>query len=344
MTMTSENQMIGVALNRATLRRAVREFIEGQEGIEIASVTPTVTTAIARATNGIDVMVTESKTAIEAGHTDIVRAIAADDDTRLIVFTADATMAQLDLGIGKELLVEATSDQDVVSALRTAFAAKPAPPRRAAPPKRVSRSQSRPTPSRRPTLVLIGSSTGGPEALNAVLSKLPSRFPAPILVSQHMPASFTGLLAQTLDRACKLSVNEVTGPTVAMPGQIWIAPGDQHLIVSDATGKILLDGGPPENSCRPSVDVMFRSAAAHFGNRTVAIMLTGMGNDGRNGTQSLAEVGAHVIAQDQASSVVWGMPGAVVAAGLADEVLPVDQIADHLLARFPSRPPLGAPK
>ncbi len=343
--MSSDDQKIAVALGRATSRQAVRSFIESTAGLEAASVTPTVTTAIARATGGIDVMVTDSKTAIDGGHVEIVRAIAEDTHTRLIIFTGDTTMSPLDLGVDPGVFVEATSDQQMVSALRSELGSTtgaPRPARRA--PERAARPTTRPTASRRPTLVLIGSSTGGPEALSAVLSKLPSRFPAPILVCQHMPASFTGLLAKTLDRACHLSVSEVTEPTVPMPGQIWIAPGDRHLLIGDATGKIVLDGGAPENSCRPSVDVLFRSAVPHFGNRTVAIMLTGMGSDGRIGTKCLADAGAHIIAQDQATSVVWGMPGAVVAEGLADEVLPVDQIADHLLSRFPARPPVGSTK
>lgn len=342
--MTSRRLMVGVALNRATARRAVREFIDAEPGLEIASVTPTVTTALARATDGLDVMVTDSKTAIEAGHVEIVRAIGADANTRLIVLADDITMAQLDLGIDENVFVSAVSDEEMVEALRATLVAKPAPTRRPARPRPSKPKDGRPAPSRRPSLVVIGSSTGGPEALTAVLTPLPVSFPAPILVVQHMPASFTGLLANTLDRACPLSVREVSEPTVAMPGEVWIAPGDKHLLVGDATGKIILGSGAPENSCRPSVDVLFRSAAPHFGNRVVAVMLTGMGNDGQEGTRALAELGAHVIAQDKASSVVWGMPGAVVAAGLADEVLPLGRIADQLRARFHVRPPVGAPK
>ncbi|MFT4745150.1 MAG: two-component system chemotaxis response regulator CheB [Nitriliruptoraceae bacterium] len=181
---------------------------------------------------------------------------------------------------------------------------------------------------------VIGSSTGGPDALRVLFSALPHDFPLPILIAQHMPPDFTKLLADRLNGHAALTVVEATGGEQLRAGTAYLAPGDTHLVIKGrALGcETSLQHGPPENSCRPAADVLFRSAAEVFGARTVACVISGMGRDGMLGAIDLHHAGATIIAQDQATSVVWGMPGAVVNAGVAHKVLPLSQIAAELTA------------
>jgi two-component system chemotaxis response regulator CheB len=181
-------------------------------------------------------------------------------------------------------------------------------------------------------VVVIGVSTGGPDALLRVIPALPADFPVPILVVQHMPPMFTRLLAERLDTRSSLTVREAVDGAVPAAGQVWIAPGDWHLEVArnDAAARLVLHRNPPENSCRPAVDPLFRAAAAVWRQRTLAVVLTGMGQDGLRGAESIVQAGGSVLAQDEASSVVWGMPGYVAAAGLAERVLPLEEIAPTL--------------
>lgn len=203
-------------------------------------------------------------------------------------------------------------------------------------------------PSDEVALVAIGASTGGPKALATVLGSLPGDLAVPVMITQHMPPVFTGFLAGRLDGASALSVREAVAGDLLEPGCAYLAPGDHHLVLRRSARGIVtvLDQSPPENWCRPSVDVMFRSIAEVVGGDVLAVMLTGMGHDGRDGTALLKERGARVIAQDEASSVVWGMPGAVATAGLADEVLALDRIgrsiARHVEAGHPRTATTGA--
>lgn len=181
-------------------------------------------------------------------------------------------------------------------------------------------------------LVAIGASTGGPNALAEVLSVLPKQFPASILITQHMPPLFTTLLADRLNQVCPLTVREAVDGAEVLPGEVWLAPGDRHLVVErDGTSvRLRLDPCPPEDSCRSAVDVMFRSIASVYLNRTLAVVLTGMGTDGIVGCRHLREQGSRVLVQDQASSVVWGMPRAVVEAGLAERILPLNELGSEI--------------
>jgi two-component system, chemotaxis family, protein-glutamate methylesterase/glutaminase len=185
----------------------------------------------------------------------------------------------------------------------------------------------------RPRAVLIGVSTGGPIALNHLLPEFPDDFPVPILVVQHMPPMFTRLLAERLGSLCRLAVHEARQGEPVSAGKILVAPGGFHMKVQGGGDyvRICLDESPPQNSCRPAVDVLFASAGEVYGAATLAVVLTGMGQDGLRGSQILKARGAGILAQDEASSVVWGMPGAVVGAGLADRVLPLDQVAPEIL-------------
>ena len=187
-----------------------------------------------------------------------------------------------------------------------------------------------------PAAVVIGVSTGGPAALDTILSALPASFPLPILVVQHMPDLFTRQLAERLNTRCALSVREAEEGMAVRAGQVYIARGNWHMKLTPAAAPgqphtLHLDQAPQENHCRPSVDVLFRSAAQVYGGGVLAAMLTGMGHDGLAGTRILHKLGATVLAQDEATSAVWGMPGAIVHEGLAHAVLPLRRIAAEIL-------------
>jgi two-component system chemotaxis response regulator CheB len=185
-------------------------------------------------------------------------------------------------------------------------------------------------------VVAVGCSTGGPDALTVVLQGLPTDLAVPMVVTQHMPPVFTKMFAERLNRSTPLTVVEAGDGMTLEPGTVYIAPGDKHLVLQRrGTATVTqLSGAPPENSCRPAVDVMFRSVSALYGAAAYAVVLTGMGHDGRAGAKELRTAGAEVLAQDEATSVVWGMPGAVVGAGLADAVLPLDRIASAVVTRL----------
>lgn len=187
----------------------------------------------------------------------------------------------------------------------------------------------------RPRVVAIGVSTGGPAALSAILPQLPAEFPLPILIVQHMPPLFTRFLAERLCSSCRLSVKEAGQGDPVSAGNILIAPGDFHMKVTGngSAAHVYLDQSPPQNSCRPAVDALFSSIGHAYGGAVIAVLLTGMGQDGLRGVEILKAQGASILAQDEASSVVWGMPGAVVNAGLADCVLPLDKIVPEILRR-----------
>ncbi len=224
---------------------------------------------------------------------------------------------------------------------------RPMPPRQAGQPIQPSTAEepqaplpSRTVPSRGmvakskvpPALMLIGSSTGGPQALETVLSRLPGNLPIPVLIVQHMPPLFTQTLAESLDKKCALHVMEAKNGQPLRAGEILIAPGGHHMKVrrQGAGMGVQITNDPPERSCRPSVDYLFRSASELTGGRTVAAILTGMGDDGTAGCRLLQAKGAHIIAQDEQSCVVFGMPKLLVTEGIADAVLPLTEIADEL--------------
>jgi two-component system chemotaxis response regulator CheB len=185
-----------------------------------------------------------------------------------------------------------------------------------------------------PRLLCIGSSTGGPQALAALIRRLPRSLPIPGVIVQHMPAGFTAMLAQHLDTLGGPRVAEAQEGERLTPGRLLIAPGDRHLVIRAEGEQLLahLSDAPPENFCRPAVDPMLRSAVAAMGPGLLAVILTGMGQDGLIGCRAVAAAGGAVWAQDEASSVVWGMPGAVARAGLATEQGPPESLGDGIAA------------
>lgn len=236
-------------------------------------------------------------------------------------------VAKPSLGIRSGMLDYA---EEIAEKIRAAARSRPrrASARDAAPPQRLTA----PLMSSE-KLFIIGASTGGTEAIRRVLEPLPANSPA-IMIAQHMPGGFTRSFAERLDRLCQISVKEAEDGERVLPGHAYIAPGDAHLKLarSGANYVARLDQGPPVNRHRPSVDVLFRSAAEQAGRNAVGVLLTGMGKDGAAGLVEMRQAGAPTIAQDEASCVVFGMPREAIALGGASEVVALDEIAPRLLA------------
>ncbi|MFO0603459.1 MAG: chemotaxis response regulator protein-glutamate methylesterase [Polyangiales bacterium] len=234
--------------------------------------------------------------------------------------------------------------------------AEPPAPRVVVKPARPAPAPAAPAPDPRPAarrpshaaldtngVVAIGASTGGPAALSALLPKLVREVHLPIVIVQHMPPVFTAQFAARLATLSGIDVREGADGDVLEAGRAWVAPGDYHmaLVPDGLTVRIALNQGPPENSCRPAVDVLFRSVAAAYGRRAIAVVLTGMGQDGLAGAREIRAAGGQVLAQDEASSVVWGMPGALARHNVAHAVLPLDQLDAEVADRARGLPATG---
>lgn len=190
---------------------------------------------------------------------------------------------------------------------------------------------TRPAPNIRPEVIAIGSSTGGPQALFKLLEDIGGEVQLPILITQHMPPTFTTILAEHISRACGRPCKEASDGDVIEGGSVYVAPGDYHMVVEPGIRKTLrLNQDPPENFCRPAVDPMLRSVAKAYGRNVLVVILTGMGSDGAKGAQVVVDGGGVIVSQDEASSVVWGMPGAVAQAGLSSAVLPIGELGAHV--------------
>jgi len=204
----------------------------------------------------------------------------------------------------------------------------PIPTRTHAP---VSSGPSSPAPKRKAyKLVAIGTSTGGPVALQRVLTQLPANFPAPLVLIQHMPAAFTKAFAERLDKLCRISVKEAEDGDILRPGLALLAPGGKQMMI-DGRGAVKILPGDERLNYRPSVDITFGSAAKSYGDKVLAVVLTGMGADGREGARLLKQSGSAIWAQDEASCVIYGMPMAIVKADLADAIYGLEDIGKHLV-------------
>ncbi|MCP6692050.1 protein-glutamate methylesterase/protein-glutamine glutaminase [Pseudomonas donghuensis] len=221
----------------------------------------------------------------------------------------------------------APSPQPSVSSLGSTPAPRAAAPARAS----AAAASASPAPKRKPyKLVAIGTSTGGPVALQRVLTQLPANFPAPIVLIQHMPAAFTKAFAERLDKLCKISVKEAEDGDILRPGLALLAPGGKQMMV-DGRGTVKILPGDERLNYKPCVDITFGSAAKSYGDKVLSVVLTGMGADGREGARLLKQGGSTVWAQDEASCVIYGMPMAIVKANLADAVYSLDEIGKHLV-------------
>ncbi len=235
-----------------------------------------------------------------------------------------------------------TSPSPATDAARPSATVRPVPPPSAVV-RRDAAAGPPPAGSQSVEIIAIGVSTGGPNALAVVLPQLAATLAVPIVLVQHMPPMFTRLLAERLNAQSALTVVEAAGGEVLAPGVVYVAPGNHHLVLQRRGTQIVtaLNQQPPENSCRPAVDPLFRSVSQIYGARALAVVLTGMGQDGLRGAEDIRAAGGRVIVQDEASSVVWGMPGFVARAGLAERVLPLSDIATELMRRCAR--PAGSP-
>ncbi len=184
-------------------------------------------------------------------------------------------------------------------------------------------------------IVAIGVSTGGPNALMELVPSLPANFPVPVVIVQHMPRLFTGVFAERLASQSAIQVCEGQAGMRLEPAHAWLAPGDSHMVLERDHNavRLQLHQGPPENACRPAANVLFQSVAAIFGPATLAVVLTGMGQDGLRGCEAIHAAGGQILVQDEATSVVWGMPGCVAKAGLAEQILPLNQVGDAIMEK-----------
>jgi two-component system chemotaxis response regulator CheB len=337
----------------AVIRAAIARILETDPAIRV----------VARASNGqaaldalklhdIDVVVLDIEMPVMDGMTALPRLLAADPNLRVIMAStlttrgADIAMRALRLGaadyvpkpsasqvagdaqFGPELIEKVKG----LARLRRRARTLSAPLQKSTPHENVPLSL-RPAPRQSPLLLAIGSSTGGPNALFALVQTLARAIPVPVVLTQHMPPAFTAILADHIDKLGVLPCREGSDGARLRAGEITLAPGDRHMLVQrDQAGlHVRLNDGPQVNFCRPAVDPMLDSACDATGGRVLVVILTGMGHDGMDGARRIVEQGGAVLAQDEATSVVWGMPGAIARAGLAHAILPLPQIGTKIL-------------
>ena len=254
----------------------------------------------------------------------------------------EATVHALTLGAddyvpkpGDGLDVSACIDDVLIPRIKLLVRRRGAAPATDAVPAAAAASERSSTGRAHVEIVAIGASTGGPSALATLFAAFPPEWPVPLVVAQHMPRDFTAWLADTLTRKSVLGVREGAAGEPLSAAQAWIAPGGYHMLVrrGGRAVEVAVNQDPPVNSCRPSVDVLFRSVAEVYGAGVLAIVLTGIGRDGLRGCECVRAAGGQVLVQDEATSVVWGMPGAVAKAGIADRVLPLAQIGPEIVRR-----------
>ena len=341
------------------VRRLLDQAISSDPALEVAGTAPSGRIALEKISRlNPDLVVLD----IEMPEMDGLQTLAAIRRARpelpVIMFSnltrrgAEATMDALFLGASDYVSKPATAGgpaaalqrvrEELLPRIRSLGArsadAAPLPAARRGPSAKVTPSM------RRVDIVAIGVSTGGPNALATIFSRLPAAFPVPVLVVQHMPPVFTTMLAERLASRSAISVSEGAHGEVLRARHAWIAPGDVHMSVERCGGenRILLAQGPPENSCRPAVDVLLRSVADVYGDGALTIVLTGMGQDGFRGCEAVHEAGGQILVQDEETSIVWGMPGFVARSGLADMVLPLDRITGEIIRRVEVGRPAGA--
>jgi two-component system, chemotaxis family, protein-glutamate methylesterase/glutaminase len=339
-----------------TIRGAIARILDADPGVRV----------VARVGNGqaaveevkrtpADVLVLDIEMPVMDGMTALPLLLRADPGLRVIMAStlttrgADIAMQALRLGaadyVPKPSSIGAVSDDAFRRELVEKVKGLARLRRRTVQPARMAPAggglKLRPPAALPAKLLAIGSSTGGPQALFTLVQALGRAPKVPVVLTQHMPATFTPILAQHIARLGIVPCAEAVDGEALVPGKLYVAPGDRHLLVENARGSVRarLSSDPPENFCRPSVDPMLRSAATACDGRVLVVMLTGMGQDGLAGTRRVIDAGGTAVAQDEATSVVWGMPGAVAQAGLCTAVLPLPRIAAKLLELLRAGPP-----
>lgn len=338
-----------IADDSAVVRGLVSRWLSEAAGVEVAAIAVDGAHALKQlAAANVDVCILDIEMPVLSGLEALPQLLAIKPGLKVIIAStlsergADVTLRALQLGaadfIAKPTAGRLGGAEDYRRALvEKVLQFRPAArPVGAAQPPLAPSSPLSAAASGAPSALVIASSTGGPAALRRFFEQLGARWRAPVLIAQHMPAEFTPNLARLIDQVTPLAVAEGRNGEPVSAGRVYVAPGGYHMTVrKGATGGpvITLDQSPPINWCRPSADPLFESAAEVWGARAVGLVLTGMGHDGRDGARALRRRGGPIIVQDEATSVVWGMPGAVAAAGLADRVAPLDEIAP-LVARM----------
>jgi two-component system chemotaxis response regulator CheB len=357
---TDRRLRVLVVDDSAVARGLITRALEADPGIEVVGSAADGRAAVAAASKtAVDVMVLDIEMPVMDGLTAIPLLLKAAPGLKIVMASAttaknaQVTLDALAAGAAdyvlkpsatREILDAAGFKKELLAKVKQ-FGARSSPTPRF---RTVNRTRSpasatfeplvlRGVPTQAPEILVIGSSTGGPQALLELLKELPRKARIPILIVQHMPAAFTGILAAHITRLCDLDAAEAVDGARLEPGRVYVAPGNFHMVV-DAARALRINQEPPENYCRPSVDPTLRSLAAVFGNRVLAVILTGMGSDGLKGCKAVVEAGGTVIAQDKATSVVWGMPGAVAMAGLCSAVLPLAEIGPRLKPYLTRRP------
>ncbi|MDV7338993.1 chemotaxis response regulator protein-glutamate methylesterase [Terasakiella sp. A23] len=351
----------------AVVRGLITRMLEAEADIKVVSSVGNGKMAVdSLARNEVEVVVLDIEMPVMDGLTALPKMLETDKSIRVIMAStltsrnADISLKALQAGavdyipkpsssrelsggqnFGKELVEKVRIHGDARRKVKGAPVGGVSKPRGVAPrPSALTTSNKakevvlrKPVVKERPEIIAIGSSTGGPQALFAVLKGMYGKVKQPIVITQHMPATFTKILAEHINRMTGWTCQEATDGTVIEPGQIYLAPGDFHMVVENAGAqkKLRLNQDPPENFCRPAVDPMLRSVVAAYGKKVLTVILTGMGSDGLKGGKIVVETGGDLIAQDEATSVVWGMPGAVAQAGICSAVLPLDEISSYVV-------------
>jgi two-component system chemotaxis response regulator CheB len=337
----------------AVIRGAIAAILDAAPGIEVVARVANGQAALdALRLHAVDVVVLDIEMPVMDGLTALPLLLAASPGLAVIMAStlttrgADISMRALRLGAADTLAKPSSvgaADQQFgpeliakvlgLARLRRRAAAAPAAAKAGGD---TAALVLRPVPTARAKLLAIGSSTGGPNALFSLVQQLAPDLRVPVLITQHMPAAFTKTLAQHIDKLGVLPCSEAEDGEPILPGRILVAPGGRHLLVQRRGGAltVALSDGLPEQFCKPSVNPMLRSAAAALDGLVLVAMLTGMGQDGLEGARQVVEAGGAVVAQDEATSVVWGMPGAVARAGLACAILPLPQIGARLVKQL----------
>lgn len=352
----------------AVIRGLIKRMIDTEPSIEVVASVSNGEQAVKRLeTGGIDVIVLDIEMPVMDGLTALPKLMAIKRDVKIIMAStltlqnAEISIEAMKLGAA-DYIPKPTSTakisgasefrDEIITKIKalggTRLRARPlasgrtvgqtqgaqsALPERSKLASAAGNYQLKPSPARLPPqIIAIGSSTGGPQALFVVLKGLSEAVKLPILLTQHMPPAFTTILAKHISTTISRTCTEAVDGEIIEPGHIYLAPGDFHMTVeSKGINKVLrLNQNPPENFCRPAVDPMFRSVAETFGGRALSVVLTGMGSDGSRGAKVVADAGGTVIAQDEKTSVVWGMPSATAALNICSAILPLDEIATYI--------------
>ncbi len=352
----------------AVIRGLIARMIEGEPGLRIAASVGNGQMAVDRLkAHPVDVIILDIEMPVMDGLTAIPKLLEIKPDVKIIMAStlteknADISLRALQAGATdyvpkptatREIFGGDAFKRDLLEKIRQlglvsrrpastpdAAAAAPASKERVAKPLYEKPVQLRAGGTTRPRILAVGSSTGGPQALLQLFKDIRPDINMPVLVTQHMPATFTTILAEHIAKSSGWPCTEAVDGEPLQAGRIYIAPGDFHMTVEKSgTGMVVrTNQDPPENFCRPSVEPMLRSLAAEFGGAVLTVILTGMGHDGCDGAKVVVEAGGTVLAQDEASSVVWGMPGAVATAGLCEAVLPLKDLGPHVMSKLSTR-------